>query len=537
MKKLMVFTAMFLGVLVAGFSQSDYAVHNTSSWIEAINGIRNGGNNQTYTITVTGNISVPASQESTFGPVTGITVTITGGGSLSTSNKGTLLVIGSEQTIIAIELTLKGQNANNAPLVIIASNGTFRMEGKSSVSGNKNSGSSGGGGVYSKGTFTMQDSASVSGNSASKGGGVYVGGGTFTLQGSASVSGNIASGGGWTNSGGGVYVEAGTFTMQGGTISGNTTVDGAGVYVGSGTFTLLDGIITNNSASNGGGGVGFEVGIFNMQGGSISDNKSESCGGGVYGASGMGGRTGNFFMTDGTISGNIAPDGAGVYNKGAFTMENGSISKNISSGKGGGVYAAGGSFTMQGGSISGNIASTYGGGVFVNEDNPYNRVRFSKTGGTFFGFDSEPNLKNTVVSRLGHAVYKAGEKNWRNVTAGPTMNNDSYGFWLNDGDDKGDTVVTFPEKFAETRQRPNFKNILTVTENTMKSNSSNTLWILQSVSGDSYTLKRSDAANTMTLVIKLGNFSGGRAFGGGSYSLVISGDSGSGENNWNGTWY
>jgi len=48
-----------------------------------------------------------------------------------------------------------------------------------------------------------------------------------------------------------------------------------------------------------------------------------------------------------------------------------------------------------------------------------------------------------------------------------------------------------------------------------------------------YTLKRGDAANLMTLTIifKKGN---------GSFrdpdTLIISGDSGSGENNWNGVW-
>ena len=108
------------------------------------------------------------------------------------------------------------------------------------------------------------------------------------------------------------------------------------------------------------------------------------------------------------------------------------------------------------------------------------------------------------------------------------MNLDSYGFWLNDGD-----VVTFPSDFAGTWRRSNFNNTLSVTENTMKTSSSNYLWVLQRISGNAYTLKRGDAANTMTLTIRLTK-------GTGSYSnpdiLEISGDSGSGENNWNGSW-
>jgi len=537
MKKGLIFTVMLMSVLVFGYSQTDYAVRNTSTWIEAINGIRSGGNDQKYTITVTGNISVPASPENTFGPVTGITVTITGGGTLSTSSNGILLVIGRDQTIIAKDLTLKGQNTNNAPVVIITNRGTFRMEGKATVSGNKNNSSNGGGGVYvAGGTFIMQDNASVSGNTSSEGGGVYVAGGSFTMQDSTLVSGNTASGGGWKSCGGGVYVAGGTFTMQGGTISRNTTSEGGGVFVADGTFTMQDGMISENTASNGGGGVDFEGGIFTMQGGTISGNKATSYGGGVYGSSGMMGRTGNFNMKGGTISGNTSPEGGGVYNKGTFTMEDGTISGNTSDIIGGGVYVGGGIFTMKGGTISGNKATIYGGGVYVAEDNAYNRVGFSKTGGTFYGYNAEQNLRNTVVSRLGHAVYQAGNKSWRNTTAGPTINDDSYGFWTNDGDNDGDTVVTFPSAFARTRQRSNFNNKLTVTENTMKSSSSNSLWILQSVSGDRYTLKRSDAANTMTLTIKLGDYLRGSFGGSGSYSLIISGDSGNGENNWNGTW-
>ena len=556
MKKGLIFIAMLAGVLICGYSQTDYRVHNTSSWIEAINGIRSGENDHAYTITVTGNISVPASQANTFGPATGITVTITGGGTLSTSSNGILLVIGNDQTIIARDLTLKGHNANDVPVVLIVIEGTFRMEGKASVSGNKSKGNRGGGGVFvAGGTFAMQDRASVSGNTAYEGGGVYIADGTFTMQDSASVSGNVASGGDWKSCGGGVYVAGGTFTMQGGTISGNSTSDGGGVYVNGGTFTMQggaissntaydgggvfvsdgtftmhDGIISGNTASRGGGGVNFDGGIFTMQGGSIAGNKAADYGGGVYGSSGMMGRTGKFFMKDGTIAGNTASEGGGVYNKGAFTLEDGTISSNTSSIKGGGVYTDGGSFTMQGGTISGNKAITSGGGVFVSE-----RGGFIKTGGTFYGYDAEQSLRNSVVSRLGHAVYKDGEKNWRNASAGPAMNSDSYGFWMNDGDNLGDAVVTFPSDFAGRRQRSNFKNKLTVTENTMKSSSSNSLWILQSFSGDSYTLKRSDAANTMRLIIKLGKYSGSY-FGGNSYSLVISGDSGSGENNWNGTW-
>jgi predicted outer membrane repeat protein len=182
---------------------------------------------------------------------------------------------------------------------------------------------------------------------------------------------------------------------------------------------------------------------------------------------------------------------------------------------GGGVLVEGGTFAMQGNTVvSGNTATFYGGGVSVEGGT------LTKTGGTIYGEDADTNQKNTVVSGIGNAVYESKDNGWRNVTTGPTMNPGSYGFWLNDGD-----VVTFPSGFAGTYKRSNFDNTLTLTLNTVKASNSDRMWVLQRVSGNAYTLKRADAANTITLTISLT-----------SSNLVITGDSGSGQDNWNGTW-
>jgi hypothetical protein len=168
---------------------------------------------------------------------------------------------------------------------------------------------------------------------------------------------------------------------------------------------------------------------------------------------------------------------------------------------------------MSGGQISNNTAAYSGGGVD-------NYGTFIKTGGVVYGDDADQNLKNTVSSGFGSAVYQSTDKEaWRNVTAGLAMNPDSYGFWLNDGN-----IVTFPSGFSGIWVRSNYSD-LTLTKNTIESFGSANLWVLQRVSGNTYTFKRADAASTMTLNII---YRGG--------SLVISGDSGSGQDNWNGTW-
>jgi len=523
MRKGLIVTIMLFGATAIGFSQNNevtgWEVRNTAGWIDAVNGIRQGGNGKSHIITVTGSINIPSTKENTFSTLSGIIVTLTGTGTISTTSAA-LLRIGEGQTLVARDITLKVN-------VVVKKGGKFQMEGKAVVTGNN----AGGVSVLEDGIFTMKDNTAVAGNTGYIGG-VYVSGGTFTMHDSAQVSKNTSTDtDSDTMSAGGVYVDNGTFTMQDNTqVSDNTGGDSGGVSV-FGNFTMQDNAsVTGNTGRNSHyGKVGVAVGgNFTMQ-----DNVkvSNNTGRGVYLVSGT------FTMRDNAqVSGNTD---SGVYVSGTFTMEdNASVTGNtgrgvdvgdtfkmqggtVSTNSGGGVYvsmggygtAHGGIFTMQGGIISGNT-SDYGGGVYVGRNGT-----FTKTGGIIYGSDAEGSLKNTAAYR-GHAVYYEDGR-WRNSGVGPTMNPDSYGFWLNETEE-----IEFPEDFWYTKKRRNFNNTLTFTSTTVKSSSSNYVWVIQKISDNVYTLKRTDSANTMTLTIRReGN------------SLIISGDSGSGENNWNGTWY
>ncbi|MCL2271674.1 MAG: hypothetical protein FWC19_02575 [Treponema sp.] len=621
MKKGIILTILLVSVLSISFPQTGdtYSVSNVSTWIEAVNGVRSGGNNREYTIIVTANVSVPPSSENTFGSVTGIKINMEGNGSLSPSNNGVLLIIGTDQTIVAKNVSLRGRSNNGSFSVVRVMNGSmFQMEGNASITGNSIDGV-GGGVLVEGGTFIMKDDASVSSNVTNNGngGGVHVSSGTLIMQDNATVSRNTAtgyySGGQWRRAGGGqgggVYSN-GTFTMHGNasvsgntvtinsrsdgwgtarcngggvfnqgtfnmhdnsTVTGNTSsaIDGygggGGIYNG-GTLTMQNSAtVTNNkSISNnsgyfggaGGGGVYNDGGTFTIkESASVFENNASFNGGGIYNRgilnmrnnasvsnntcgidnSGGGGvfvYSGTFTMYESTlVSGNIANLGGGVYingdslyrNRGTFIMQdNAIISGNIANISGGGVYINSsenfiGTFNMQGSAIiSNNNATYYGGGVFSNGT-------FAKSGGIIYGDDAEQTQINTVISKFGHAIYEPKNGGWRNASAGSTMNTDSYGFWLNDGD-----IVRFlfSETVSEsTWRRSNFNNTLTLTHNMIKSSSSNNLWVLQSISGNAYTFRRSNATNMLTITIRFEN-----------NNLVISGDSGSGQDNWNGTW-
>ena len=648
MKKVFILLIFSINVVSFSFSQTTnlWNVNNTSGWIEAINGIRNGGNDKEYTINVSNNISIPASNENTFGNNTGIKVMLEGRSTLSPSNNGSLLIIGNNQTIIVKDITLRGRDANSNALVVIGENGILRMEGNSVVTGNttnnngsgvqvnggtfimkdnssvsSNTTSNDGGGVYigafyfmnyndfseryTKGNFTMQDNALVTGNSArDNGGGVLINDGIFTIEDNASIINNTAiSGGGvfigmlrpgygyleggefimkdntsirdnicrstrGSNMGGGVY-NHGTFTMKdNASISGNIINTGSTFFTGGGgvynrgTFTMQDNtsIFSNTTeGANGGGGM-FNSGIFIMKDSSkINNNTSNSCGGGVYLVGG------SFTMQENSnISNNFAYYGGGVYvyrhhnsySESVFTMQGNATITGNNTYYGGGVYVCSGTtfFMKDKAIISNNSAISGGGGVFLNNRNEYPRynttfimqdntqilgnkatyygggglyidrggeyIIFNKTGGSIYGEDAEQNLRNSVTSRLGHAIYNVEINGWRNVTAGPSQNPDSYGFWLNDGD-----IIFFPTDFIGTWKRNNYDNLLYLSENIISSSSGNNLWLLDSINGNSYTFKRSDANNMFTINIRLD----GR-------NIIISGDSGNGQDNWNGTW-
>ena len=114
---------------------------------------------------------------------------------------------------------------------------------------------------------------------------------------------------------------------------------------------------------------------------------------------------GSCIMTNGTISGNTANYGGGVYvfggdtHKGMLDMSGGSIEGNGAGenggsyeGSGGGVYIDGGTFTTTGGEIKTNNAKN-GGGVYVDMNST-----FKMHGGT---------IKNNT-SNKGKGVYVAG---------------------------------------------------------------------------------------------------------------------------------
>lgn len=283
--------------------------------------------------------------------------------------------------------------------------GTFNMTG-GTITANQTAAR--GCGVHTKGIVNVSGSASISGNyprdytfpTPDAYSGTVVGGGIYSCFASAKVT--ITSGTVYNNVaavGAGVYVDTqSSCVMSGGNINGNRALwsstsgfggnyGGGGVYVCmTGSFKLAGGAVKDNLTTKRGSGVNSH-GKFEMTGGQISGNypfgyawdgvygneggyNDPVIGGGVY----LYNSTSSFTMSAGTISGNIASSGGGIYvgPSATATCSGGYIEENLAlrnvkneyNAGGGGIYVCdSGTFNLSGGTIRRNKALSSGAGV------------------------------------------------------------------------------------------------------------------------------------------------------------------------------
>ena len=231
------------------------------------------------------------------------------------------------------------------------------------------------------------------------GAGVYFSGG-YTKHSTLTVKGGIIDGNDAKDLyGGGIYIHTGasgyvngTLTLKDGVrISGNKAKHGGGIAVNSakafmeGAATTIGGSGTNkNTASDSGGGVHVQKGIFTMSDGKITGNEAQM-GGGVYGI--------NFNSDKGeiiikgsseisentaTISGTLAGGGIGADYKLTVTDSVRIEQNHAPNGYGGGIacgYDIQSEFT--GGTVTNNTAGGSGTGIYISYFKPNTYFKMS----------------------------------------------------------------------------------------------------------------------------------------------------------------
>ena len=263
-----------------------------------------------------------------------------------------------------------------------------------------------GGGIYSEGTLTLNNTT-IESCGAKNGGGIYAQGGVEITLTHTEINGCVAK-----ENGGGLYIKDSRLTLdnaaiggeqlysgtQAGKTKGNKAKNGCGIFLtGSGTAgsTMTGGkvsynLATDTSGAHGGGIYIEESASFTMQSGEINNNKLDTRatedGGGVY-VRGQGSGSGShasFTLNGGTIRDNWAGFGGGVMANagGKFTMNNGTMSGNVANYGGGVRVGTYGDFTMKNGTITGNFAHYNGKAISVQTNSTFNWEGGSITGHT-----------------------------------------------------------------------------------------------------------------------------------------------------------
>ncbi|MEA5421270.1 CHAT domain-containing protein [Spirulina sp. CCNP1310] len=249
----------------------------------------------------------------------------------------------------------------------------------STVSNNFTTGQGGGIGLSGVGAILTVNNSTVSGNSSdSNGGGIFTRG-NITLNDSV-VSGNVsinASGGGIRSEGnvtvnnssidqnkatlgnaGGISSDQ-VVTLNNSTVSGNLANQLGGGLVGAQGVTLTNNSIVSGNSTNGDGGGIRSGGTITITDSMVSRNSSGSTGGGINGVN-------TITISNSTIQNNTASGGGGgIRSLGAVTLTNSTVSGNSTGALGGGILGSLAAVTLTNSTVSGNLANA-GGGIRSN---------------------------------------------------------------------------------------------------------------------------------------------------------------------------
>ena len=229
-----------------------------------------------------------------------------------------------------------------------------------------------GGGVYfndSEGrnpSFTIIDSE-ISDNTAGNDGGGF----SFYNAVEVTITNTVVSGNSSDQQGGGAYLyNVGNVSIDSSTFDQNTAVrTGGGLNIYEvGDVTITNTVVSGNTAGKGGGAFFYNVGNVSIDSSTFDQNSAVTYGGGVHATS-----SDSFTMTNSTVSGNEAEDGAGLRldNNGDNLIANSTIANNVGAAEGG-----------------------YGGAIYVFPSSGDLRIMFS----TISGNSSEDSVVRLIPS-------------------------------------------------------------------------------------------------------------------------------------------
>ncbi len=265
-----------------------------------------------------------------------------------------------------------------------------RIEGFTITNGGGSPGAGGAGVLVESSSPTIRGNRIVGNTTNLLGGGIIVYGFSSPRIEDNLIADNAAG------DGGGIYaqVENTRVYVRGNTIEGNVCLGGfgAGVLCWNGSLELVGNEIVGNTGAESGGGIFI---LFSgdtshlIEANEIRGNSATEEGGGIWLANG-----GDVLLVNNLIAENAAPAGAGLYVRGTGTLLNCTVTGNLASSEGGGLYygEGGGGLVIANTIIRGNLAPSapevvYPGGA--------DSIRFSNIGGGWPGagnLDADPRF-------------------------------------------------------------------------------------------------------------------------------------------------
>jgi hypothetical protein len=163
---------------------------------------------------------------------------------------------------------------------------------------------------------------------------------TVTLSGMAIRGGSVSTSGRGISpllGEGGAILNSGTLTVTNCVVSGNYAIIGGGGIFNGGTLTVSNSVLSGNSAGKYGGGI-YSYGL---SGGTVTVSNSTLSGDhAVYGGAIWNDSYGAVTLQGCTLSGNSATYGGGIYDDGALTVSGSTLTHDVASSAGGGIYVS-----------------------------------------------------------------------------------------------------------------------------------------------------------------------------------------------------
>lgn len=165
---------------------------------------------------------------------------------------------------------------------------------------------------------------------------------------------------------GAIRVDVGaSLTLSDVVVAENSSSGNGGGITNLGTMTLTRSTVRDNVAAGSGGGIANDGGRVMLADSTVAENVAGDRGGGVFNAGGV------LSVTRSTVSTNTAAYGAGFFQlafsaPGPSWIENSTLSANTAITSGGGIFVEDGTLLVTNGTLFGNGAAT-GGGIFRND--------------------------------------------------------------------------------------------------------------------------------------------------------------------------